>query len=152
MKPGPGHRPVPFCRSFGDSPHLGDLLKVESRKETHLYNLALSLVPGRKSLQCLVQRQEIDYLLRNFKCGIQLHSLVSAGALIRVHSPGVIDEHSAHGPRCECKKMRTALPVHLARACELKKCLMYQNSGLERVIRPLMPHVFLSDEVEFLVD
>jgi hypothetical protein len=78
--------------------------------------------------------------------------LVSAGALIRVHSPGVIDEHPAHHPRCQCKKMRTALPVHLARACQLKKCLMHQNSGLERVILPLMPHVFRSDNVEFLID
>jgi hypothetical protein len=83
MKPSPGHRLVPFCRPFGDSHHLGDLLKVESRKETHLYNLALTLVPCRKSLQCLVQRQEIDYLLRNFKCGVELNSLVSAGAYPR---------------------------------------------------------------------
>src|SRR4051812_30755692 len=100
MKPRPGHRPVPFCRSFRDSHHLRDLIEVEPRKETHLYDLALTLVPALESLQRFVQRQEIDDLLRNSISGIQLNLLVSAGALLCVDTSGMIDKHPAHGSRC----------------------------------------------------
>jgi hypothetical protein len=48
--------------------------------------------------------------------------------------------------------MRTTLPVHLASICQLKKRLMHQNSGLERVVWPLMPHMVCRDDIEFLVD
>src|SRR5215831_3827544 len=113
-QPGAGKSPIAHNSAGRNLKHIGSLFDAQPAKKSQLDNSALALINSFKSLQSVVQRNDIGGLF--LSCVghfIEGHLDQAAAAFGRVSFAGLVDEDMPHQPRRDPKKMAAILESHL---------------------------------------
>src|SRR3981081_268645 len=138
--------PVAIHGVFRDVEHFGGFLHTEAAKEAQFDNAALSLVDQPKSVQCLIQREQVRAAVRKFCLRLlQRHPVRLTSAFLALLRARVIREDMPHGMRTKRKEVSAVTPLDLDYPGQSNVDLIHQSGSLESVTGPLPRHALACD-------
>ena len=126
--------PVPFDRSGSDSEELSDFRFRKACEESHLDNLAKSLVDCIQAIECSVECQDlVEVDLQRSVRAVKRDSLLRSTMFYRLPFSREVHEHLPHRARCRTEEVTAVLPLSAGCWRELEIRLVHELGGRERV-------------------
>src|SRR5215217_2025839 len=144
MKVKPRLYPCPFDRALGYAPHMRDLGDREAAKELEIDELREIRIDGRELVQRLADLRELVRAGGGVgDIGVERRELEAAATFLRLATPNVVDDQSAHRARSVCHEMRLIGERDLDAPRHVQERFMKQRRGAQRlaaaVTRKLAP-------------
>jgi hypothetical protein len=131
---------------------LGRLFDGQPAEETEFNDTRLPRIEGRKSIERLVERGQIDGVWIGGKRVRSEWDMERTRASLLAALPACeVDEDVSHHARSRCQKMRPVVQLHCVPFDESQKRLVNECSGLKNVARSFPPHVQASLMSQLLV-
>jgi len=129
------------------------LLHAESSEEAQLHELAFARIEGSQSRQGMIHGDQICFgtSARGDRI-LQAQRRNVAAAFQRLPAAAQIDQDAPHRARTYGEEVRPVLPGWVRRFEETQVCLVHQGCGLQRMVRPFMSYVVLSQPTQLVID
>src|SRR5579863_7222603 len=112
MQPGAGSGPVALHGGSSNSHHCGNFLQRKTGKETQFHNAALPWIDPGKSIEGIIERDDIQVFTLGKGHGIvQCEHAHAAATFGGAMAASIVHKNLTHKLSRNCKKVRTALPL-----------------------------------------
>src|SRR5580704_683074 len=151
VKPGPSGAPVAHHSHRRHLEYFSCFLHAQAAKKTQLNHLRLSRIHVGKSLQSIVEHDQIFIATSaEDRCVFQSNVLDAAPAF-QVVAPRVINQNSSHELRRHGEEMGAVLPAHALVIHQPQVSLVDQGSGLQTVASAFRPQVVPGEPAQFVI-
>jgi len=145
--------PVTFDRAKRAPQGERGLLLAHAPEKPHLDDAALPGIPGFERGQGVIERSVIDARSPGERYRIGHRDLLASGLpLARFARAGRVHQDAAHDAGCHGEKVSAVLPFDAPDFDQSQVRLVDQRGCLQRVIRPLAPHVTGRKTMELLMN
>ena len=152
-EPGPGMRPVIFCRSHRNAECFGGFSVGQPDEVTQLYQFGFERLDGGEFVERFVNGQELVVVTGERQLYlVQLHALLAAAVAHGAPVPSSINEDPTHRLGRRRKKMCAILKLRSLMRDESQPGFMHQCGWLESVSRGFMGHPTRSEPTQFFIN